>query len=168
VFETMVWAIDGSEAADRARPYVKALASRFGSAVVAVDSVEFLLGPRVVGQPVHVDEDQVQAKVKGQVGELRDAGLDATFKRVGGPTLQGPAHVIADGEGEAGADAIIVGTRGHTALAGLLVGGVIQRVLHIARCPVIAVPAAKRRFEGQAATEHPAATSSANWPTRPT
>jgi nucleotide-binding universal stress UspA family protein len=38
------------------------------------------------------------------------------------------------------ADAIVVGTRGHTALTGLLVGSVPQRLLHIAPCPVITVP----------------------------
>lgn len=74
MFETIVCATDGSEAADRGLSYVKELASRFGSAVVVVHSVEFLLGPRGGGQPVHIDEDQLQAKVKGQVGscETRD------------------------------------------------------------------------------------------------
>jgi nucleotide-binding universal stress UspA family protein len=37
-------------------------------------------------------------------------------------------------------DAIVVGTRGHTPIAGLLVGSVTQRLLHIAPCPVIVVP----------------------------
>jgi nucleotide-binding universal stress UspA family protein len=37
-------------------------------------------------------------------------------------------------------DAIVVGTRGHTPIAGLLVGSVTQRLLHIAPCPLIAVP----------------------------
>ena len=35
---------------------------------------------------------------------------------------------------------IVVGTRGRTALSGLLLGGVTQRLLHIAPCPVLAVP----------------------------
>jgi nucleotide-binding universal stress UspA family protein len=35
---------------------------------------------------------------------------------------------------------IVVGTRGRTPLAGLVLGGVTQRLLHIAPCPVLAVP----------------------------
>ena len=53
----------------------------------------------------------------------------------------GPAHVLADQAGDRGADVIIVGTRGHTGLAGLLLGSVTQRLLHISPCPVMAVPA---------------------------
>ena len=41
---------------------------------------------------------------------------------------------------EGGHSAIVVGTRGRTALTGLLLGGVTQRLLHIAPCPVLAVP----------------------------
>jgi nucleotide-binding universal stress UspA family protein len=50
-------------------------------------------------------------------------------------------HVIADLARERQADVIVVGTRGHTALGGLLLGSVTQRLLHIAPCPVLAVPA---------------------------
>jgi nucleotide-binding universal stress UspA family protein len=51
------------------------------------------------------------------------------------------AHAIAEAAEKDGADLIVVGTRGHSALGGLLRGSVTQRLLHLAPCPVLAVPA---------------------------
>ena len=54
--------------------------------------------------------------------------------------LGGPAHAIEEVAAEADADLIVAGTRGHSPVAGLLLGSVTQRLLHIARRPVLAVP----------------------------
>jgi nucleotide-binding universal stress UspA family protein len=51
------------------------------------------------------------------------------------------AHAIAQVAEKDGADLIVVGTRGHTPLGGLLVGSVTQRLLQVSPCPVLAVPA---------------------------
>lgn len=139
-FKTIVWATDGSEAADSALPYAKGLASATGGKLVAVHAVEHLIGPRAGGYPVHVDEDELEAKIKRQVEALAEEGVDATLKLVEGNTLEGAPHMIAGAASEVGADAIVTGTRGHNPVAGLLVGSVTQRLLHIADCPVVAVP----------------------------
>ena len=52
--------------------------------------------------------------------------------------------MISDAAAEAGADLIVVGTRGHTAVAGLLLGSATKRSPDIAPCPVLAVPAVAR------------------------
>jgi nucleotide-binding universal stress UspA family protein len=159
MFATIVWATDGSEAADRALPYVKELADSFGAKVIVAHSEEFLLGPRAGGQPVHVDEEEMQAKIRGQVEELKNGGVDAEFKLTGGTSLQGAAHMIANVARERDADLIVTGTRGHTALAGLLVGSVTQRLLHIAPCAVMAIPPARKHSDKDAADAATAAAS---------
>jgi len=88
-------------------------------------------------------EHELEAKLRRQVDEARDEGLDATFKLVT-CAASGAAHMIRDVAREVEADVIIVGTRGHTPIVGLLLGSVTQRLLHIAPCPVLAVPAARQ------------------------
>jgi nucleotide-binding universal stress UspA family protein len=51
-----------------------------------------------------------------------------------------PADAVAAVAAETNADAIVCGTRGHSALTGAILGSVAQRLLHVAPCAVIAVP----------------------------
>jgi nucleotide-binding universal stress UspA family protein len=48
--------------------------------------------------------------------------------------------VIAELARRSQADMIVMGTRGRGQVAGLLLGSVTQRLLHLAPCPVLAVP----------------------------
>ena len=106
------------------------------------------------GTPIHAHEQEVRAKLKQVVSELSDEGIDATLKIVTHRGAQ-PAHEIADLAEDIGADLIVVGTRGHEPLTGLLLGSVTQRLLHLAQCPVLAVPpTAKEQIDSRAATEH--------------
>jgi nucleotide-binding universal stress UspA family protein len=139
MFKTIVWATDGSDAADAALPYVQGLAEGEGRKLLVVHSKEVLRG-RAGGYPVYADEDEVLAKIHRQADELRSQGLDVTL-RIETTAAPGAAHVIADAARTFGAEVIVVGTRGHTAIGGLLLGSVTQRLLHIATCPVLAIPA---------------------------
>jgi nucleotide-binding universal stress UspA family protein len=55
-----------------------------------------------------------------------------------------PAEVIAAEAARLGADYIVMGSHGHTALYDLIVGGTASGVLRAAPCPVIIVPARRR------------------------
>jgi nucleotide-binding universal stress UspA family protein len=137
MFNTVLWATDGSAAADRALPFAKELAGEDGSLIV-VHCNELFVG-RAGGHPVRADEGDLQAKIGGQVAEARDDGFQATLKIVATGS-RSPAHLIAEVAKEAEADVIVVGTRGHSAVVGLFLGSVTQRLLHVAPCPVLAVP----------------------------
>jgi nucleotide-binding universal stress UspA family protein len=137
VFKTIVLAIDGSESSDLAVAAAAELARESGGRIVAVHIKELIAG-RFAG-PVRVDEDDLQAKIRGQVKELVDSGLNVTLEMHSTMT-GGPAPVVADTADREDADVIVSGTRGHTALAGVIVGSVAQRLLHLAPCPVLVVP----------------------------
>lgn len=139
MFTVVVWATDGSEAADRALPYAKALATGDGRSLVVIHVKERFVGGRSTGSPVLADEDEIEAKIHGQVDRMCGDGLDATFNLAGGAAGH-TAHLIADAAREAGADVIVVGTRGNSTLAGLLIGSVTQGLLQTASSPVLAVP----------------------------
>jgi nucleotide-binding universal stress UspA family protein len=145
MFNSIAWATDGSESADRALPYAKSLASADGAALTVIHCEEVLAG-RGGGQPVIADEDEMKAKIEKQVRGLKDEGLNASLVVVGAQAGSVP-QAIADAADGHSADLIVVGTRGHTRLGGLLLGSVTQRLLHVASCPVFAVPAAAQHPE---------------------
>jgi nucleotide-binding universal stress UspA family protein len=148
MFRKVMWATDGSDAADRALPLAKALAADGGGELLVAHCEELTMPGKAGGSfPVHADEGELKVKIERQVAELSEEGVSASVQmmrsRVGGA-----AHAIADAAREGGAEVIVVGTRGHTALAGLLLGSVTQRLLHISPCPVLAVPTAGPEARG--------------------
>lgn len=139
MFKKILWATDGSEAADKALPYVQSLAKEGGGSVEVLHVIEHIMGPRAGGEPLRADEPEVRAKLDQQVADLSSAGIDARLNVVEGHQRIA-AHAIADAAKESGADVIVVGTRGHTAVGSIVLGSVTQRLLHIAPCAVLAVP----------------------------
>ena len=135
--KTVVLGLDGSPASARAVPYARELAGPDGR-IVAVHVRGLFLG-RAGGQTVAANEDEIEAEVRRTVAEMTTAGTRAELKIVTSAS-GGPAHVLADLADREDADVIVVGTRGHRQIAGLLLGSVTQRLLHVAPCPVLAVP----------------------------
>lgn len=138
MFKKLVWATDGSKAADHALPLVKTLAADGGELLV-IHCDELMLPVRGTKVPLRADEEDLQAKIERQISELSQAGVRAKLQ-VAKSVAGGAAHAIADIASSEEADVIVVGTRGHTPIGGLLLGSVTQRLLHISPCPVLAVP----------------------------
>ena len=138
MFKVIIWATDGSSGAEQALPYAKGLAQADGARLVVVHVDELEVG-RGGGYSVNVDEAEVQAAIQKHVEDLKQEGLDATL-HAARVSMGGAAHVIAEIADKEGADLIAAGTRGHGPLAGLMLGSVTHRLLHIAHCPVLVVP----------------------------
>jgi nucleotide-binding universal stress UspA family protein len=82
-------------------------------------------------------------RIQRLVLDVSDEGLDVALKVPNHVGAQ-PARAIADIAREVGADLIIVGTRGYSPIHGAVVGSVAQALLHLAPCPVLAVPPVDR------------------------
>lgn len=146
MFKTIVWATDGSENAARALPAAKALAQQQGSKLIAVHVRKQFTSGLSAGLSLHAEEEKTGTRLRDVVDELAAEGLEAVYKEVA-ETGPHTAHAIADVASDEGADVIVVGTRGHTALTGLLLGSVTMRLLHVAPCPVLSIPATKQPAE---------------------
>ena len=137
MFETIVWATDGSELADRALEEVRQLAEVHRSRIVAVHANQVLTG-RAAGAPVLADEPDLRLTIKEQVKELRDAGFDASLKILSGH--EQVATLIERAAETVDADLIVVGTHGRRGVSAALMGSVALGLCHGSHRPVLVVP----------------------------
>ncbi len=156
MFTNVVWATDGSGHADRALEYAARIAQSNGATLHVVHVVEKMVGVRVAGQNANYDESEVDAKIDRQVREISEeyeipVKLHMTTGRTGDV-----AQRIVELTRQAGGDLIVTGSRGYSAVVGAMIGSVTQRLLHVAHCPVLAVPplevARERSMPAQALT----------------
>jgi nucleotide-binding universal stress UspA family protein len=140
VFKTVLWATDGSEAAERALPVARGIAQTYGARllVIHVSEVPFVGVPRAVLAAKEIS-DALKADLQQKVEDLKREGVTAEFASVD-ITMRGAAHAIAEFAREQDADLIVAGTRGNSQLVRVLVGSVTRRLLELAPCPVLAVP----------------------------
>jgi len=137
MFETIVWATDGSELADSALEYVRQLAELHGSRIVAVHANELFTG-RAAGATLLADEPDIRTKLESQVAELRSVGFDARLEvRTG---TQPSATLIANAADEVDADLVVVGTHGRGAIGAALLGSLTRALCHTSSRPVLVVP----------------------------
>ena len=141
MFKKIVWATDGSENADQALAVAKSLASEGTATLTIVHVVQKIATSGDTALGWYADEEQVKAKVDKIASELSKEGVTASVTMVTHVGPQ-PAHEIAEVARQTGADLIVVGTHGHGAIPGIVLGSVTQRLLHFAPCPVLVVPSA--------------------------
>ena len=136
MFERILIAVDGSPQSEKTILVAVDLAGRYGSAVTVVHVREYerYEGSDVdLGPPVTAED-----LVEGVLARFRAAGVDARgeIRRVSfGHTAQQIVEVAAGSH----ADLIIMGSRGMTEWKSLLLGGVANKVVHHATCPVLLV-----------------------------
>jgi len=141
MFRSIVWATDGSEHADRALRYVTDLAQAGqGTSITIVHIAETGHGAGAAFLPRHgAERHQIVRQLEEIADGLREKGLSVSVEVRDKPGAR-PAHEIADIARKNGADLIVAGPRGLSAIGGIALGSVTHRLLHIAPCPVLVVP----------------------------
>jgi len=136
MFEHILVAVDGSPQSSKTVPFGVDLAQRYGSTVTVVHVREHARyeGSDVDFGPPITAEDLVETVV----ATFRDAGVEANgeIRRVSPGNT--PEQII-EVANASHADLIVMGTRGMTEWKSLLLGGVANKVLHHATCPVLLV-----------------------------
>ena len=148
MFETIVWATDGSELSDSGLALVTELARVHGSKIIALHVDERFRGGRFAGGPMLADEDGIRRKIEWQVEELRESGLEAELE-IAVTYRHNPATSIAETAAELGADLIVVVSHGGGDLETLVHPSAARGLTHTALCPVLVVPAASITTETQ-------------------
>lgn len=122
----------------RAIPAAVELA-RQGDGRIVIAHVDERVAGKGGAASIRADEPEIREQIQAEADKISADGVPATVEYAA-VALGGPAHAIAEIADEAGADLIVVGTRGHSKIPGLLLGSVTNRLLHIAKRPVLGIP----------------------------
>lgn len=145
MFKTVLWATDGSVAAERALPAAKSIAQTYHAKLVVVHvSAGFagFGGPRspVTPDTIRIAQESanaITADLQRKAEDVKQEGVAVEFALI---ETHSPAQAIAEFAREVDADLIVAGTSGSSRLVRVLVGSVTRRLLELAPCPVLAVP----------------------------
>ncbi len=133
-------AIDGSDPSLKAARMAADIALRFGARLSLVHVVpKLLLPPDVYGLTLAEVEKEHRAYaeklLQKAVSFLAEPGVDTSSTILYGS----PAESIAEEAAAEDVSLVVVGSRGHGAVARLLLGSVSDRIVHISPKPVLVV-----------------------------
>lgn len=134
MFQKLLLAVDGSEHAAQAVAVAADLAKKSEGEVVILHAREFMLAKG--GAYAMEDTSEAGALVDRVRDQLAEAGVPAQCRVVTSPEGRAAQAILEAAEIE-GADAIVMGSRGLSDLAGLLLGSVTHKVIQLSHCPVV-------------------------------
>ena len=132
--------VDGSDPSLKAVRMAAEMARRFGAKLTLVHVVpRLLLPPDVYGLTIATVEKEHRAYAEGVLEGAR-AALDGQGLEISTCVLFGPpAECIAEEAAAADVGLVVVGSRGHGAVARMFLGSVSDRLVHICTKAVLVV-----------------------------
>ena len=141
MFEKILLAVDGSEQSNKAVGVASKIAqscTREGRASVEVRHIREFEHARPGGEVPAEGSSEAQAFVKAAIDELRADGVTAHGAIL--PAAMGnAAKTLLEEAKSTSADLIVIGSRGRSDFAALLLGSVAHKVVQYAACPVLIV-----------------------------
>jgi nucleotide-binding universal stress UspA family protein len=132
---------DNSIHSVNAANYTISLARQIGAKVTIVHCYEWMPSITEVPSPLIKDLDAVCKKKADDVLKtaeeiFRDRGVDYTLETI----LGSPGKVLVELAKGKQYDLIIMGSKGHSDIAGIFIGSVTHRLVNAMYCPVLVVP----------------------------
>ena len=137
MYGKILMAVDHSDVAERVIDAARELASLSDSEVWVLHLREMEVMPRVGFVPIESDA-QAQSIAEYAAKKLHDAGVKAHYEVQS--TIYGQAgREIVDAAHAHDAGVIVMGSRGRSDLAGLVLGSTAHKVIHFSDRPVLVV-----------------------------
>jgi nucleotide-binding universal stress UspA family protein len=134
VFQKVLLAVDGSQHSAKAVPVAMDIAKKSGGEMVVFHARELMIAK---GEAYALeDASEARELVDRIVGEVASDGVKACGHVVTAQEGRAARAILQEAEAE-GADAIVMGCRGHGDLAGLLLGSVAHKVIQLSHCTVV-------------------------------
>ncbi|HTX85356.1 MAG TPA: universal stress protein [Streptosporangiaceae bacterium] len=132
----IVVGVDGSAPSKSALAWAVRQSRLTGAVVEAVIAWEF---PSVTGYPMLVsDVDWEDLAEQIVTDAIREVGSSAGHAEIHSKVVEGNAAQVLVDE-SAGAELLVVGSRGHGGFVEALLGSVGQHCVHHAKCPVVVI-----------------------------
>jgi len=139
MFEKVLLAVDGSEhalhSARTAADLARVMHSTEFRIVVAYDSIPPYLGEPNMQYAIDARMEESKAIMQKAIEAVGNIPCEIHTEFIEGS----PAEAIIDVAVTRKSDVIVIGSRGHGTLAGLLLGSTSQKVVAHAPCPVLIV-----------------------------
>jgi nucleotide-binding universal stress UspA family protein len=139
MFEKILLAVDGSEhslhAARTAANLARAISSTEIRIVVVFDSVPPYLGEPNLQHAINARMETARVVMEKAIEAVGDLSSEIHTEFIEGS----PAEAIIEVATTRKSDVIVMGSRGHGTLVGLLLGSTSQKVVAHAPCPVLIV-----------------------------
>ena len=150
----ILFTTDGSRGSAPAEAYACALAQSWGAALTVMHVLEF---PSGLDPENPINRLYLAELMKQATQELVELKARATARGISVDTKIATGipseEILAAATGE-DPDLIVVGTRGKTGLAHVLLGSTAERIIRAAPCPVLAVRFGRQGEEGEGQSQH--------------